>query len=173
MRLENGMGWFFGHETDDLLDEPGTAYLDLEDRRFKVEQDLAEKYRSFVSEMLRLSLAGVAVFSFIEKFTDGNHGSLSLAAVGVIFFAFSSGCSLYFMFGASEGLRWYIVGLRHSTGDKCKNQKFDPEQAKRMLDRRKRILKRCRFSKGAAAWSLFGGALCMALALWPSLWQRP
>jgi hypothetical protein len=97
-----------GRSRDDLLNKPETAYIPLEDNRFKPEQELAEKYRSFVGEMLRLALAGVAVFSFVETFSHGNGLARTLAGIGVLAFAASIGCSLLFLFDASEALRWYI-----------------------------------------------------------------
>ena len=51
----------------DLLTDAKAAYVAMEDSRYRAEQDLADKYRSFVSEILRLSLAGLAVFSYIYK----------------------------------------------------------------------------------------------------------
>jgi hypothetical protein len=57
---------FYEKEGDDLLDLRETAYLKLEGDAFKPEQELAEKYRTFVTEMLRLSLAGIAVYSFLD-----------------------------------------------------------------------------------------------------------
>ena len=40
---------FYEKEGDDLLDRRETAYLKLEGDAFKPEQELAEKYRTFVT----------------------------------------------------------------------------------------------------------------------------
>lgn len=52
---------------NDLLSKQETAYVELNERRYRAEQELADRYRTFVAEILRLSLGGVAVFSFIYK----------------------------------------------------------------------------------------------------------
>jgi hypothetical protein len=150
--------------TPDLLDTPKSAYEKLADDQYKAEAELAEKYRSFVSEIMRLSLAGLAVFSFlyghINKPSSTNPLSylcIAFACLGVIFFAISIGYSLRFLFGASEGLRWYIVGLRHKRND-------DMDSAERMLSKRNGIIEKCRHDKRYAADFLLFGTGSMALA---------
>jgi hypothetical protein len=86
-------------QISDLLDTPETPYLSLANTYYKPEQDLAEKYRSFVTEMLRLSLAGIAVFSFLGKNPCGLHGVAGvIAAIAVALFALSISCSLWFLY---------------------------------------------------------------------------
>ncbi len=41
---------------DDLLDKPETAYVRMNEQQYRAEQELAYRYRSFVAEILRLSL---------------------------------------------------------------------------------------------------------------------
>jgi hypothetical protein len=154
--------WWFDDKTDDLLDKPETAYIELEESSFKAEQDLAEKYRSFVTEMLRLSLAGIAVFAFLDQSSHGSLAARVIAGFGVLFLAGSIGFSLWFLFGASEGLRWYIAGSRYYS-DKSGHVR-DNKTALKMLDRRIKIIQQCRHSKFGAALLLASGAFCMAAA---------
>jgi len=144
-------------DTPDLLDNPATAYSPLPDNEFKPEQELAEKYRSFVSEILRLSLAGVAAFSFLQNYIYKSAGVRAFACLGLVFLAVSIGMSLRFLFGASEGLRWYIVGLRYRKSN-------DEANATKMLAKRRDIVRRCRYDKRYAAAFLLFGAGSMAVA---------
>jgi hypothetical protein len=109
--------------TQDGLECPSTAYVDLEEDLYKAEWDLAEKYRSFVSEIMRLSLAGIGVFPFlivnIRPPMKIPLLGLGLAGIGIICLATSIFFALRFMFGASEGLRWYIAGLRFYKRGAC------------------------------------------------------
>lgn len=140
-----------------MLDNPATAYILLNDDEFKAERELAEKYRSFVSEILQLSLAGVAVFSFLQTYIYKSVGVRAFAYLGVFFLAVSIGLSLQFLFGASEGLRWYIVGLRwRKSGEEAK--------ATEMLVKRRDIVRQCRRDKRYAAAFLLFGAVAMAMA---------
>jgi len=165
--LERFWQWLdpWDDETRDLLDNPATAYRPLPDNEFKPEQELAEKYRSFVSEILRLSLAGVAAFSFLQTHIHTFAGR-AFACLGVVFFAVSIGMSLRFLFGASEGLRWYIVGLRYWKSN-------DEANATKMLAMRRKIVRQCRHDKRYAAAFLLFGAVLMAVATIFSLVTNP
>src|SRR3954464_3775854 len=98
--------------TPDGLESPSTAYKQLKDDEYKAEQDLAEKYRSFVSEIMRLSLAGIGVFSFlitnIKSPMRVPFLGWCIACFGIILLGGSIFFAMRFLFGASEGLRWYI-----------------------------------------------------------------
>jgi hypothetical protein len=54
---------------DDPLDEPETAFGDLDEGRYKAELELVDRYQTFVAELLRLSLLGIAVFGYLYKIT--------------------------------------------------------------------------------------------------------
>jgi hypothetical protein len=166
---------------DDLLKYPETAYLKLSSDQYQAEEELAEKYRSVVAEILRLSLAGIAVFAFLK-----NQRTLETtkywAAFGVLCFAISAGLSLWFLFEASEGLRWYIAGLRYSAAEKCETIKEalaprDLNRAAAVLKKRDRIIHRCRWSKAGAAIFLVLGVILMGIATFKPLFvsepQKP
>ena len=52
-------------DSSDGLESRQTAYHEINDNEYKAERDLAEKYRSFVSELIRLSLLAIGAFSFL------------------------------------------------------------------------------------------------------------
>ena len=124
-------GWLSGQRADegDPLNKPTEAYGKLEEDRYKAELQLVDRYQSFVAELLRLSLLGIAVFGFLykEMFTDLGPSPLLtiggvsftiggvakiLAAAGVFLFGLAAVAALLFRFAATEGARYYIEGLR-------------------------------------------------------------
>jgi hypothetical protein len=165
---------FLNESLDDLLSHPETAHTIIDDKQYKAEQDLAEKYRSFVSEILKLSLSGVAVFSYIYK---GGFPACGLgwadffALIGIGMFAFSACCALVFLYCASEGLRWYIAGLRFASLDSTTQQQYSQKgddtnaTVKRYLTVRDKWIHRCRWSKLLAAVLLGSGGIFVALAI--------
>ena len=164
---------------DDLLDKADTAYVAMDEREYRAEQELADRYRSFVAEILRLSLAGLAVFSFIYTKnsplpeTVGELAAKDVCALlGVAMFALSAVFALVFLYSASEGLRWYIVGLRYHThalkaqpATQAASGKEGP--ADHCLAVREKWIGLCRWSKLLAALTLALGGICMALAIFP------
>src|SRR5215217_7501524 len=107
--------WFSGYRNpvDDPLNNPEKAYGKLEEDKYKAELELVDRYQSYVAELLRLSLLGIAVFGFLYKdmFTDLGPTPLltlggvaitlggvakTLAAAGVVLFGFAAAFSLIF-----------------------------------------------------------------------------
>jgi hypothetical protein len=150
----------------DLLDKPETAYVTMPEQLYRAEQELADRYRSFVAEILRLSLGGLAVFSFIYKpETLGNLATKDpFALLGVVMFSLSLVFALVFLYSASEGLRWYIAGLRAwspagQAASAKQGSNFD------YLKERHKWMVWCHWSKSLAALTLALGGICMALAI--------
>ena len=52
---------------NDPLTDPDKAFGELQECSYKAEVELVEKYQSFVAEILRLSLLGIAVFGYLYK----------------------------------------------------------------------------------------------------------
>lgn len=162
---------------DDLLGKPETAYVKMDEQQYKAEQELADRYRSFVAEILRLSLGGLAVFSFIYKERYPDLCKLTAkdlcAFSGVLMFAASAVCALVFLYAASEGLRWYIAGLRYRSHLTASQPSGAPAASGReasevdYLAERNVWIIRCRWSKLLAAVMLALGGICMALAIFP------
>jgi hypothetical protein len=149
----------------DPLHKPRTAFDKLDEERLRAERDLVHRYQAFVAELLRLSLLGIAVFGYLYKiiFEDGaaiNMVTKVPAAIGVLMFGLSAGGALIFRYFATEGLRFYIEALRFTSA----NGPPDPTQSQNSLDKRKRKIRTCVWSKAIAAATLGLGAAFEAFA---------
>jgi hypothetical protein len=135
-----------GIDLDKGFKKPKTAYVPLDERKYKAEQELVDRYKWFVAEILRLSLAGIVVFGFLLKEVFKNAGPAStektIAAIGLIMFGFSAGFALTFQFLAAEGLRYYILGFRHYTQAEISST-YDIKKAEKSLEVRDQRLKYC------------------------------
>jgi hypothetical protein len=149
----------------DPLTDPDKAFGALEERKVRAELELVDRYQSFVAELLRLSLAGIAVFGFLYQLIFQNLDPAKLptstnvlAAIGVFMFGISAAAALFFRFFATEGARFYIEALRFPT---------DMKRAQKSLDIREERVRICRQLKGIAAVTLALGGYWRRL---PSLY---
>jgi hypothetical protein len=147
---------------DDLLDEPSTAYHSFTNEHYDAEKGLLELYRNFVSEMLRMSLAGVAVIGFLSKFLkDGGPFTCQIKYLGILSmssFALSSILALLFLYASAEGYRYYVAGLRSKLCD----SDISPEE---YLAKRKQFTNKCVWSKAGSAILLAVGAISACIAI--------
>ena len=152
---------------NDPLTDPDKAFGDLKESNYKAEIELVEKYQSFVAEILRLSLLGIAVFGYLYKdvfHTDSAQSGANiglpktLAAFGVLMFGVSAANALVFRFFATEGARFYIEAFRFKGI-------ADEGRAQKSLDRRYGKIRICMWSKATAAVTLALGGLLVAVAL--------
>jgi hypothetical protein len=152
---------------------PNTAFGTLDEDKYRAERDLIDRYQSFVADLLRLSLLGVAVFGFLYKIIfEANLDSSKLTqpkltliailgAIGVAMFGISATFALLFRFLSTKSLDLYIEALRFTelTPANEENAK-NKECAKDKLDRRHLWDRFCERSKFIAALALgLGGAL--------------
>lgn len=146
----------------DLLDEPSTAYKPLKNNEYDAEKGLLELYRNFVSEMLRMSLAGVAVIGFLSKFLkEGESFTGTIKFLGILSmssFALSSILALLFLFASAEGYRYYIAGLRSKD---CKSKCLPVDY----LTKRIEFTDICVLSKAGGAICLGVGAISACIAI--------
>lgn len=160
------------HKKDPLLSAEGIVHS-LGETEYKAEVDLVEKYQSFVAEILRLSLLGIAVFGFLFKEIIQDVDAEALKAMdictdfesvriygayGVIMFVLSIGCALYFRYKATEGIRYYIMALRFM-------KKGEKPNAEYSLCRREKVIGLCRVCKAGAAIFLWLGGGFVALSI--------
>jgi hypothetical protein len=150
---------------DDPLDKPETAFGGLDEGRYKVELELVDRYQTFVAELLRLSLLGIAVFGYLYKITFENNANIGTAkvpaALGVLMFGISALTALVFRFFATEGARFYIQALRYTPPNADPAQK---ERAEESLEARHGKVVICRWSKAVAAIALGLGGVLEAIA---------
>jgi hypothetical protein len=111
-------------------------------------------------------LAGFAVISFLQS-QNTLESTKHFAVAGALCFAFSIGLSLLFLFEASEGLRWYIVGLRYTSKEDL--APLDLSRANAVLGKRHTIIRHCRWSKAGAAIFLVVGVIFMGIATFKPL----
>jgi hypothetical protein len=144
----------------DPLRDPDKAFGGLDEGQYRAELELVDRYQAFVAELLRLSLAGIAVFGFLYEYLVSSESPIIanvLAAFGVLMFGISAASALVFRFFATEGARFYIEALRFTPANAGSEQK---ERARKSLDIRDAKVRICRTSKGIAAVTLaFGGVL--------------
>ena len=161
----------YDDELKDPLRDPDKAFVKLEEGKYRAELELVDRYQSFVAELLRLSLAGIAVFGFLYEYLISSTNVLAnvLAAFGVLMFGISAASALVFRFFASEGARFYIEALRFTRANAGHEQK---ERAKKSLDIRDEKVRICRTSKGIAAVTLALGGVLEAFAFFLLLIAR-
>jgi hypothetical protein len=135
--------------------EPATAYASLNEESYKAELTLLKSYQSFSAELLRLSLAGIAVIGFLYKeafasFDLAKHPGIDirtvqvLAACSILCFAVGAASALNLRYFLSDGFRHYLEGLRYQNLQ-------SKEKAISKLSQRAVFLKICLISKAVAA----------------------
>jgi hypothetical protein len=128
--------------------------LRLDGAEYKVDLDLLDRYQGFSSEILKLSLAGVAVFGVLAKATWLNlDDSFVFIAVAIVLFGLSAAFSLGHRFLSNEGMFYHIRSLRKRSDD-------DADAVKR-----NEYFSRSEFCMKAGAILLCSAALCLAVGL--------
>jgi hypothetical protein len=155
----------------DPLRDPDKAFDDLAEIKYRAELELVDRYQSFVAELLRLSLAGIAVVGFLFQYLISSNSPTTinvlavlakvLAAFGVLMFGISAAFALVFRFFAAEGARFYIEALRFTPANADGAQK---QLARKRLDIRDKKIRICRTSKAIAAGTLALGGVLEAAA---------
>jgi hypothetical protein len=155
----------YDDEVKDPLRDPDKAFDDLAEIKYRAELELVDRYQSFVAELLRLSLAGIAVFGFLYKITFEAGATMGVAkvpaALGILAFSISAASALVFRFFAAEGARFYIEALRFTRAYADGAQK---QLARKRLDIRDKKIRICRTSKAIAAVTLALGGVLEAAA---------
>jgi hypothetical protein len=152
----------------DPLASAGTAFGLLDEKQYKPEIALAEKYQAFTSELLRLALLGIAAFGFLYKeafalFEQSEHPAVDIAtakcfaASSMYLFGATALFALAFQYFSSETVRMYLEGLRHLVAN-------DQACAKERLTTRGKVVVVCMIAKAGAAIALAAGSLTTALA---------
>lgn len=84
-----------GSQTDKLELDPEVMYANVEEKRYKAELELLDRYLKFAEELLRLALLGIAVFGFLYqydvlKFRNASVLVRIMAGAGVLAFGVSA-----------------------------------------------------------------------------------
>ena len=151
---------FWPRGLPDLLNQSNTAYDGkMNVQEYGAEKGLLELYRSFVIELLRISLAGVAVLGFLSRLGELAGPSKWLGATSTLFFAISAVLALAFLFASANGYRCYIAGLRAKFAERPRYG------ADHYLSLRGSMVESCRWSKFLATVFLALGALAAMAAI--------
>lgn len=93
--------------------------LEIEEQNYKPDFEIADKYISFSSELLRLSLLAITGIGALIMYSFDKDSSLHLTQVDkylffitLFFFALASGTALGHRFWASDSLSFHIAYLR-------------------------------------------------------------
>lgn len=152
---------------DDPLSSLTTAYQLLEEKIYRAEIEITDRYQNFTAELLRLALLGIGAFGFLYKevffdFDVTKHPNINIelakifASISLFLFGITSVFALIFRYCSSEGLRTYLEGLRYIQAGLI-------TRGEKKLKERKIFLFACILSKAIAAFSLAIGALMTAL----------
>ncbi|MCP4610139.1 MAG: hypothetical protein GY845_15630 [Planctomycetes bacterium] len=148
------------------LAQPETAYGDLNEKQYKAEVELADRYQGFTTELVRLSLLGIAVFGFLYKevfwgFDSKEHPNIQidcvkeLASWSIFLFGICTLFALVFRYFSAESTRYYIEGLRFFEAGK-------QDKARLKLKKRNSAVIVCIVSKAGAVLCLAVGAMLVA-----------
>jgi hypothetical protein len=148
------------------LSQTETAYGNIEEKQYKVEVELADRYQGFTAELVRLSLLGITVFGFLYKevfwgFNPNEHPNVQIddvkkiASWSIFLFGICTLLALVFRYFSAESTRYYIEGLRFLEAGK-------QDDARLKLKWRNRAVIICVVSKAGAAVCLAAGAMLVA-----------
>jgi exosortase/archaeosortase len=153
---------------DDPLQKIETAYQDIVEQEYKAEIELTDRYQAFTGELVRLSLAGIAVFGFLfEKVFISSSSDRDLATIiqakqhasySIFFFGFCTFFGVAFRYFSTESIRLYIEGLHFKQAD-------HQIEAGRKLKQRRLVVMICIICKFIAALSLAVGSLLAGVAV--------
>jgi len=102
--------------------EPPKNVLQIDEKDYKPDFEIADKYISFSSELLRLSLLAITGIGALIMYTFDKNSNLHLTLLDkylffatLFFFALASGTALAHRFWASDSLSYHIAYLRKKT----------------------------------------------------------
>lgn len=151
------------------LSKPNKAFNELKEDKYKAELQLVDRYQSFVAELLRLSLLGIAVFGFIytrqifQGLGPWEYPAKILAALSIIAFGISALSALAFRYFAVEGARYYIEALRFLPTNV--NLPTNVKRAEESLHARMKKIYLARITKLCSAVSLGVGGFLVAACI--------
>lgn len=102
---------------------PRIMYAQVDEKKYKPELEIFDRWQSFSAELLRLSILGIAVFGFLYQQVLAGFNPLVnpniiiglikvLSQLSLALFAFSTVCALLYRYGSTEAMLHYLRGLR-------------------------------------------------------------
>ena len=97
--------------------------LEIDEPKYKPDIELLDRYQRFSSEILKLSLLGIAIFGSLVKIDIFNLKEASIfIALAIVCFGFSSGSALAHRFYSTKGFFYHIRFIRKSDDKYLKNR---------------------------------------------------
>jgi hypothetical protein len=154
------------------LDTAHTATQAIDELRYKGELELVDRYNAFATELLRLSLLGLATFGFL--FSDGLKDEGVARLIGrdaqltrsfvlgsVALFGISAVCALVYRYMLSETFRMHLEIVEVSLASP-----LDDEWIRSRLRQRRLLIRLCIVAKAGAVFALAVGASTTAIAIY-------
>ena len=102
---------------------PRMMYAQVDEKKYKPELEIFDRWQSFSAEMLRLGILGIAVFGFLYQQVFAGFNLLVnpdipirlikvLSQLSLALFAFATVCALLYRYGSTEAMMHYVRGLR-------------------------------------------------------------
>ena len=151
----------------------------IDENLVKVDFQIIDKYQSFSSEILRISLIGIGVYAFLLKDVNdvfqkiSKSGNLKIfSIISIISFAIAVACTLVHRYYSSDFMAYHIryLRLKQSLIDASLNlseeikEKIEEELKLEKSDRDV-ILQLCEVMIAGSAFFLGLGTICLAVSL--------
>ncbi len=154
---------------------------EVDDKRYKVDIDVLEKYQSFTTEVLRLSLLGIAGYGFLitnialKMVKDGDYelldklvASPSMLAFGAIALGISAGTALGHRYFSTDCLTHFVRRIRLDNSLTKNAEQLGREEVEEIIQQEEDSLEKdlsiCKWLLIVTAVSLGLGVISVALA---------
>lgn len=152
--------------------------LPVEDKYFKPDLEISDRFQAYSAELLRVSLAGVAAVGFffdkLVQFLNfqqqlwGNFTVKGMLILSLIFLAASSALALAHRYLSSDGMSYHLTFIRLARAAESEkdNDRKDCLKARAGRERkwRNRFFNACEILLGASALALGIGAFCLVIS---------
>ena len=148
--------------------DPDFMYASIDEKTYKPELELFDRWQAFSTELLRLALLGIAIFGFLYQQVFARFDAYAqrdvplslvktLSQVSLLLFALSAVGALLYRYGSTEAIMHYVWGLKSSSEKESE------------LGEREWWLRRCLVFKIISAVSLGFGAISATAAIFKLL----
>jgi len=151
--------------------------LPVEDKYYKPDLEISDRFQSYSAELLRVSLAGVAAVGFfydkLNQFLDfqqrvwGNLTVKGMLILSLISLATASALALAHRYLSSDSMSYHLTFIRLARAAESENiqDRKDCLRARARGERkwRNRFFNTCKILLGGSAFALGVGAFCLVI----------
>lgn len=135
--------------------------LKIEESIYKPDLEILNKYQEFSSELLRVSLIGIAAIAFFYEKHDGHMFSLDIIIwtfisvkcmliTSLFFLSLSSFCALMHRYFSTDSVTYMISSLRYANAETIeildlKRKNYYKYEAEKERKKQKKLFKLCRY----------------------------